>query len=104
MVDFIPPLTEESVNRGSGVVVIAPYVTKVKRDEKLDGTKFYGLSYFLPFALQRFCYSSGIASDIRFGLSVRLQLPFLFFPQLFSLILLVRNGQVRINVMELYLR
>jgi len=91
LVDSIPPRTKESMNRGSGVVVIAPYVTKVKRHEKLDGTKVHSLSYFLPFALQRLCYSPGIASDIWSGLLAKLRLPFFFFPQLFSLILVVNK-------------
>jgi len=91
LVNFILPLTKKLMNEGPGVFVIAPHALKVKRHKKLDGTRVYDLSYFLPFALQRLCYGPGVASDIWYSLLAKFQLPFFFFSQLFSLITLINK-------------
>lgn len=94
--NFILSLTKELIKRGLGVFVLAPHAPKVKRSEELDGIKVHRFSYFFPFALQKLCYGSGIPANIRHSLLARLQLPFFFLSQLFSLIRLIKKEKIDI--------
>ena len=62
----------------------------------MKGIKIYRFSYFFPFALQKLCYGSGIPTNIRHSLLARLQLPFFFLSQLFSLIWLIKKEKIDI--------
>lgn len=94
--NFILSLTKELIKRGLGIFVLAPHAPKVKRSEELDGIKVHRFPYFFPFALQKLCYGSGIAPNIRHSLLAKLQLPFFFFFQLFSLIWLIKKEKINI--------
>lgn len=94
--NFILCLTKELIKRELGVFVLAPHAPKVKRSEELDGIKVHRFSYFFPFALQKLCYGSGLPTNIRENLLAKLQLPFYFFSQLFSLIRLIKKEKVDI--------
>jgi len=94
--NFILSLCKEFIKRGLDVVVLAPHAPKVKRRERLNGIRVYRFSYFFPFALQRLCYGSGIAPNIRRSFLARLQLPFFFLSQLFSLIWLIKKEKIDI--------
>ncbi len=94
--NFILSLSKELIKQGFRVSVLAPHAPKVKKTEELDGIKVYRFSYFLPFALQKLCYGSGIAPNIRRSFLARLQLPFFFFSQLFSLIWLIKKEKIDI--------
>jgi len=94
--NFILSLAKELKKRGLDVFILAPHAPKVKKTEELDGIKVYRFSYFLPFALQKLCYGSGIAPNIRRSFLARLQLPFFFLSQLFSLIWLIKKEKIKI--------
>ncbi len=94
--NFILFLTKELIKRGLGVFVLAPHATKTKRFEKSDGIIVYRFSYFLPSILQKVCYGSGVASNIRHSLLARLQLPLFSFLQLFYLIWLIKKEKIDI--------
>ena len=94
--NFILCLTKELIKRELEVFILAPHAPKVKRSEELDGIKVHRFSYFFPFALQKLCYGSGLPTNIRENLLAKLQLPFYFFSQLFSLIRLIKKEKVDI--------
>ena len=94
--NFILSLSKELIKRGLDVFVLAPHAPKVKRFEEISGIKVYRFSYFFPFILQKLCYGSGIPTNIRENLLAKLQLPFYFFSQLFSLIRLIKKEKIDI--------
>ena len=94
--NFVLSLAKELVKQGMKVFVLAPYAPSTKRSEKLDGIEVYRFSYFLPTTLQKVCYGSGVASNIRHSLLAKLQLPLFFFSQLFCLIWFIKKEKIDI--------
>jgi len=93
---FLPFLARELIKTGLNVFVLAPHHQGSRRFEIMKGIKIYRFSYFFPFALQKLCYGSGIPTNIRHSLLARLQLPFFFLSQLFSLIWLIKKEKIDI--------
>lgn len=94
--NFVLSLAKELIKQGMKVFVLAPHAPRTKRSEKLDGIEVYRFSYFLPSTLQKVCYGSGVASNIRYSLLAKLQLPLFFFSQLFSLIWFIKKKKIDI--------
>ena len=94
--NFILSLSKELIKWKLAVFVLAPHAPKVKRSEEFDGIKVYRFSYFFPLGLQKLCYGSGIPANVRHSLLAKLQLPFFFFFQLFSLIWLIKKEKINI--------
>lgn len=94
--NFILSLAKELIKQGMKVFVLAPHAPNTNRSEKLDGIEVYRFSYFLPAALQKVCYGSGVASNVRYSLLARLQLPLFSFSQLFSLIWFIKKEKIDI--------
>jgi len=94
--NFILSLSKELVKQGLKVSVLAPHAPKVKKTEEFHRVKVHRFFYFLPFSLQKLCYGSGIPTNIRHSLLAKLQLPFFFLSQLFSLIWLIKREKINI--------
>ncbi len=74
---FIYHLSRWLVKKGVNIEVIAPHDPGCHFTEKWENIRIRRFPYFYPFQLQRLCYGSGIAKNIKNNLPAILQLPFL---------------------------
>ena len=65
------------IRQGIEVVVIAPHHAGVPKRESVEGMVVRRVRYFLPAALQKLCYGSGIPHNLKHGFLPKIQLPFL---------------------------
>lgn len=91
---FIRDLAVSLINRGVGVVVLAPHYKGGAFFEVLNGIRVYRFPYFYPFGLQQLAYGAGIIKNIKQSLPLVALVPFFIMAQFVVALWLLRKEKI----------
>ncbi len=96
--DVVPPfvyhLSRKLCENGLETIVLAPHHPGAKKFEAMDGLKVHRFSYFKPERYERLAYGPGVIPNFKRSFLAKIQLPLLFFSELFHAMLLIRKEKV----------
>ena len=93
---FVLDLSRGLHQLGLEIVVLTPYCEGSERFEVLEGIRIYRYPYFYPVRYQRLVDGNGILPNIKKNYFALIQLPFLFFSEVYFAFRIVNNEKIDI--------